>query len=89
MYTMKLACDMAKCTIKDIHKSADGEALTSTEMDDLHHAMEVIKDVYVTKEMHIHTWEVDEKNKHHGHPPKLFLHIQTGSDNRTSIAALL
>ena len=39
--------------------------------------------------MHIHTWEVDEKNKHHGHPPKLFLHIQTGSDNRTSIAALL
>ena len=39
--------------------------------------------------MHIHTWEVDEKNKHHGHPPKLFLHIQTGSDNMTSIAALL
>ena len=52
MYTMKLACEMAKCTIKDIHKSSGGEALTSTEMDDLHHAVEVIKDVYVTKEMH-------------------------------------
>ena len=53
MYTMKLACDMAKTTIKDIHKSADGEALTSAEIDDLHHALEVIKDVYVAKEMHM------------------------------------
>lgn len=43
---------MAVTTICDIHKEAGDEALTSTELDDVHHCMEIMKDCYAVKELH-------------------------------------
>lgn len=52
MYHMKMSCNMALDTIRDIHESSGGHALTSNELDDLHHCLEILKDTYITKEMH-------------------------------------
>lgn len=46
------AHSMAITTICDIWKDADGEPLTSNELDDLHHSLEILKDCYAVKELH-------------------------------------
>ena len=60
---LHLACAMAVYTIKDIHKESEGETLCSDDLEDLHMCLDILKDSYAVKELHMAYLEEHESAK--------------------------